>query len=133
MFDEHVVELPDEEPRQLFLVGFLGNDGLPRLTESVDEVRERQHQGFPKQSGLRAEVTEEQVFADAGGLGDLARGGAAVILAGEQRSGGVEQKSPRLAAGPAGRHVRGGPLRLCTSLGHGTSLLGPSSSMNGPR
>ena len=91
VLDEHVVELPDELPGQLLFVGLLGNDGLPRPAEVVDEVRERQHEGLPEQAGLGAEVAEQQVLGDAGGLGDLARRGAAVVLPREQLAGGVEQ------------------------------------------
>src|SRR4051794_5540926 len=43
MLDEDVVELSDEQPGQLLLVGFLGNNGLPRLSESVDEVGKGQY------------------------------------------------------------------------------------------
>jgi hypothetical protein len=110
VFDEYVVELADEKPGQLLFVGFLGDDGLPRLAESVDETGEGQYQGFPKQPGLRSEVTKQKVFADSGGLGDFARRGAAVVAAREQRASGVEQKSPRLAAGPADRRLCGRPL-----------------------
>src|ERR1700761_4898310 len=98
MLDEHVIELPHEMPRQLLFIRLLGNDGPPRLAESVDEAGERQHEGFPKQAGLRAEVTKQQVLADSGGLGDFARGGAAVIAAGEQPAGGIEEKASRLTA-----------------------------------
>src|SRR5258705_9591336 len=112
MFDQYVVELPDEKPGQLFFVGLIGDDGLPRLAESVDEARERQHEGFPKQAGLRTEVTEQQVLADSGRLGDFARRGAAVVPTGEQLASGIEQKPPRLAAGPAGGLDR----CLCPSL-----------------
>ncbi len=106
VLDEYVVELPDEKAGQLLFVGLLGNDGLPRLAESVDEAGEGQHEGLPKQAGLRAEVTEQQVFADSGRLCDFARRGAAVIAAGEQRASGIEQKASRLAARPADRHLR---------------------------
>ena len=98
VLDQDVVEVSDELPRQLLFVGLFGDDGLPCLTEVVDEVRERQTRASRNKTGLRAEVAEEQVFADAGGLGDLAGGGAAVILAGEQFTGGVEQQRARLAA-----------------------------------
>ena len=60
MFDEHVVELPDEMAGQLVFVGLLGDDRLPRPAEVVDEAGEGNDQGFAEQGGLRAEVTEEQ-------------------------------------------------------------------------
>ena len=88
---QHVVQSADELPGELFLVGLLGDDGLPRLAEIIDEVRERQHERFAEQSGLRAEMAEEQILGDTGGLGDLAGRGAAVILAREQFSCRVEQ------------------------------------------
>ena len=133
VFDEHVVELPDEMPGQLLLVGLLGDDRLPRPAEIVDEAGEGKDEGLAEQRRLRAEVTEEQVFGDAGGLGDFTRRGAAVVLAGEEVAGGVEQESPRRATGPARRLSR----RLCRrlllgrrSLGHSRSLLEPRSAVD---
>src|ERR1700751_5652264 len=105
MLDEYVVELSDEKPGQLLFVGFLGNDGLPRLAEAVDEACEGQHEGFPEHPGLRAEVTEQQVLADSGRLGDFARRRAPVVATGKQLAGGVEQKSAGFTARPAG-HLR---------------------------
>jgi hypothetical protein len=105
---------------QLFFVGFLGVDGLPRRAEVVDEVGERQHQSFLEQAGLRSEMAEQEVFADPCGLGYLPRGGAAVVAAGEQIASGIEQKPARFAARPTARR----PLLLGgTSLGHGLRLL----------
>ena len=49
MFDEHVVELPDEMSGQLLFVGLFGDDRLPGLAEFVDEAGERQHEGFAEQ------------------------------------------------------------------------------------
>ena len=108
MFYEHVVELPDEMPGQLLLVGLLGDDRLPRPPEFVHEAGERYDEGLAEQRRLRTEVAEQQVFGDARGLGDFTRRGAAVVLAGEQGSGGVEQKLARRATGPSrcGRHLR---------------------------
>ena len=106
MFGEHVVELPDEVPRQLVLVGLLGNDRLPRPAEFIDEAGEGKDERLAEQGRLRAELPEEQVLGDAGGLGDLTRGGAAVVLAGEEVAGGVEQEPPWLATGAARRPGR---------------------------
>ena len=127
MFGNHVVEVLDEMPGQFVFVGLLGDDRLPRSAEFVDEARERKDEGFPEQSGLRAEVAEEEVLADSCGLGDFTRRGAAVVLAGEQFAGGIEQKSPRLAAGPADccRRICRGPLLGGRLLGHDYSLLEP--------
>ncbi len=58
MLDEHVVELPDEMPGQLFLVCLLGDDRPPRPAEFVDEGGEGKDKGFAEQGRLRAEVTE---------------------------------------------------------------------------
>ena len=88
---------------QLLLVGLLGDHRLPGPAEFVDEAREGQHECLAEQRRLRTEVAEQQVFGDAGGLGDFTRRGAAIVLAGEEGSGGVEQKPARLATGPA-RH-----------------------------
>ena len=101
MFDEYVVELADEMPGQLVLVGLLRDDRLPRPAELVDEAGEGKDQGFAEQSRLRAEVTEEQIFIDTGGLGNFARRRAAVVLAGEEVARGVKQESPRRATGAA--------------------------------
>ena len=132
MFDENVVELTDEMPGQLLLVGFLGDDGLPRLAEIVDEVREREHERFSEQSGLRPEVAKQQILADSGRLGDFTRRRAPVVLAGEKIASGVQEQSSRLAAGPAGcldlRLLLGALLLGRTSLGQGCSLLGPRSA-----
>ena len=38
VLDEQVVELTDEPPSQVLLVGLLGDDALPRLAEVVDEA-----------------------------------------------------------------------------------------------
>src|SRR5271170_1657730 len=101
MFGNHVVELLDEMPGQFFLVGLLGDDRLPRSAEFLDEACERKDECFPEQSGLGAEVAEEKVLTHSGRVGDFTRRGAAVVLAGEQSAGGIQQESPRLAAGPA--------------------------------
>ena len=90
MFHEHVVELSDEVAGQLVFVRLLGDNRLPRPAEVVDEAGEGNDHGLAEQGGLRAEVAEEQGFDDAGGLSDLAGGGAAVVLAGEEVAGGVE-------------------------------------------
>ena len=52
----------------------------PGLTEPGDERRERQDQCFAEQPGLGPEVAEQQIFGDAGGLRDLAGGGAALVV-----------------------------------------------------
>src|ERR1700758_1705955 len=49
MLDEQVVELPDELPGQLLLLGLLGDDRLPRSAEFVDEAGEGQDEGLAKQ------------------------------------------------------------------------------------
>ena len=84
MLDEQVVQVTDELRGQLLLVGRVGIDRLPRLREIVDEARERNDERLAEERGLRAEVTEEQVFGDAGRLGDLASRRAAVVLTSEQ-------------------------------------------------
>ena len=52
VFDEDVVELADEAPRQLLFVGLLGDDSIPRAPEVVDEFGERQDEGFAEQALL---------------------------------------------------------------------------------
>ena len=121
MFDEHVVELRNEKPSQLLLVGLLGDHRLPGPAEFVDEVHEGHHECLAEQRRLRPEVAEQQVFGDAGGLGDFTGGGAAIVLAGEECPGGVEQKSAGLAAGPS--HRGEGSRLLNCSLGHRCPLL----------
>src|SRR5690242_12213046 len=56
---QHVVQLADELLCKFLLVGLLGNDGLPRLAETIYEVRERQYEGFTEEAGLGAEMAEE--------------------------------------------------------------------------
>src|ERR1700756_423080 len=106
VLDEHVVELPDEMPGQLLLLGVLRYQRLPCPAEFVDEAGEGYDEGLAEQRRLRTEVAKQQVLGDAGGLGDLARGGAAVVLAGEEGPGGVEQEFARRATGAPRR--RGG-------------------------
>ena len=117
---------------QFVFVGLLGNECLPLEGELVDDAREREHQRLPKQSGLGAEVPEQQVFGDACAFGDLARCGAAIVLAGEQLTGGVEQQPARLAAGAAGGlsgRLRRAPACGRSSLRHGGLLLEPRSRL----
>ena len=129
MFHEHVVELSDEMAGQLVFVRLLGDDRLPRPAEVVDEAGEGNDHGLAEQGGLRAEVTEEKGFGDASSLSDLAGGGTAVVLTGEEDAGGIKQESPGLASGTARR-----PGRCCCrhaligrrSLGHGRSLFQPT-------
>ena len=102
MLDDHVVDLFDEMASQFVFVGVFGNKRLPLQRELVDDVRERKYQRLPEQSGLGAEMPEEQIFGDACAFGDLTRRRAAVVLAGEQLTGGVEQEPARLAGRAAG-------------------------------
>ena len=105
MFDEYVVELSDETPGQLLLAGLIRNDRLSRPAEIVDEAGEGHDEGLTEQRRLRTEVTEQQVFGDAGGLSDFPCRGAAVVLPGEEGARGIEQKLTRGATGPSLRHV----------------------------
>ncbi len=128
VFDEEVVELPDEAPSQLLFVGLLVDDSVPRAAEVVDEFGERQDQGFAEQPCLRAEVAEQQMLGNACGFGDFTRRRAAVVLAGEQVTGGGEQKLPRGAPRPARTLGWGLGLgrQFCgRALGHGCTLLKP--------
>jgi len=90
VLDQHVIEAADEVPGQFLLVGVLGDQGLPCAAEILDEIGERRHQRLVEQPGLGAEVPEQQVLGDARRIGDLSGGGAAVILAGEQVSRGIQ-------------------------------------------
>ena len=96
VFDEDVVELPDEAPRHFLFVGLLGDHRLPRAAEVVDESGERQDEGFPEQPRFRTEVAEQQMLGNACGFGDFTCRGAAVVLAGEEVAGGGEQKLSRV-------------------------------------
>src|SRR3954468_22036303 len=106
-----------------FCAALLGDELPPRAPEPVDDVGERKDECLTEQPGLGAEVAEEKVLGDACAFGDLARRGAAVVLAGERVPRGVEQKSAWLAAGPApGRngHVGSAALSGRLSLRHGS-------------
>ena len=127
VFDEDVVKVHDELPGQLFLVGLFRDHRAPRPAEFVDEAGEGQDESLAEQGRLRSEVAEQQVFGHACRDGDLTGGGAAVILAGEEVTRGIEQQPTWLTAGPAGRRSRRrrlGALRG-QSIGHGFSLLEP--------
>ncbi len=100
MLDEQVVQFADELFRELLLAGRLRVHRPPRLAEVVNEARERHDECLSEERGFRTEVPKEQVLGHAGRLGDLPRGGAAVVLLGEQATSGVEQESPRLTPRP---------------------------------
>ena len=68
MFDEHVVELPDEMAGQLLLVGLLGDDRLPRPAEFSTKSVNGKTRASRNSAGLGAEVAKQQILGDACGL-----------------------------------------------------------------
>ena len=61
MVQKDVVELSDELSGQVLLVGVLGNNRLPRLSESIDEAGKGSNKGFAKQGCFGAEIAERAI------------------------------------------------------------------------
>ncbi len=107
MLDDDVVELFDEMARQ-FALRRSPRERPPATScaNSSTKLVNGRTSASRNSPAFEPKCRKSRYSVTPAALGDLARGGAAVILAGEQFAGGIEQKSTRFAAGPAGTDCR---------------------------